>query len=687
MKKNPNRNPNSKSAQRKAAGYYQQRYQHDSTLAAFRQKQFLAWDGEGANINDVHQYIMMRNSQGRALENPLGLSTLEVFRYLEWASVPGVINVIYGGSYDVNMILRDIPREEITRLWKFKQCDWGEYEISYRHRKEFTIQRFNGKVIKDGKPSYMPHHWRKDKDGTWVKHPDWSFRLWDVIGFFQGTFVQAIKAWMPDIPREELDDIVAHKMARDTFHVNAMKDIASYCRKEVEILQTIMERLRDALADAGLPVRRWDGAGAIAAELLRREGIKKYQAVQPNHIRVLAKHAYAGGRIEMLQYGVHHGKTYRYDIRSAYPAAMLNLPSLQAGRWVEVSGFQAGSFGLWEVRYSSAGIKRKLNPFFYRLEDGRIFYPAIAYGIYWTPEVEAALETVPENTQVIRGWVWHPVDPSERPFSFVKTIYELRAKLKKEGHASEKVLKLGLNSLYGKLAQQVSYKGRVPPFHQLEWAGYITSLTRANLYRAAAQKPSKVVHLATDGIVSTSPLDLEEGTELGQWEKLELGGVIEVQAGVYWLLDKHGGIYELHYRGYDRNELQIDRVIKHWESKDDSYLAHVTRFVTMGRAITSDKQWEKWRTWDTAKRSLAIDCGYYRGFKRIDGRNWRRDNGKTPDKGLVDTIPGILPDGCIDILSSPHLLAFEGNVREFFRDELQEVPAKQLDSDESESFL
>src|SRR5690606_33111725 len=102
---------------------------------------------------------------------------------------------------------------------------------------------------------------------------------------------------------------------------------------------------------------------------------------------------------------------------------------------------------------------------------------------------------------------------NDRPFGWVPEVYDTRSKWRAEGIGAEKVLKLGLNSIYGKAAQRIGGKryGRPAPpsWHQMEWAGYATARTRAELYRAAlpALARGSAVMFATDAVVSTEPLD------------------------------------------------------------------------------------------------------------------------------------------------------------------------------------
>lgn len=113
-------------------------------------------------------------------------------------------------------------------------------------------------------------------------------------------------------------------------------------------------------------------------------------------------------------------------------------------------------------------------------------------------------------------------------FDWVEGLYDYRRKVgsKTVGYP----IKLGINSLYGKLAQRVG--GRT--WANLIWAGLITARTRAKLMHAASLEPENIIMLATDAVYSTVPLDLDIGERLGQWEHSTHDRMFIVQPGLYW---------------------------------------------------------------------------------------------------------------------------------------------------------
>jgi hypothetical protein len=61
---------------------------------------------------------------------------------------------------------------------------------------------------------------------------------------------------------------------------------------------------------------------------------------QPPEVERAARHGYFGGRIEVPVYGEVPGPIYRYDVHSAYPAAIAELPNLTRGSWARDKAYR-----------------------------------------------------------------------------------------------------------------------------------------------------------------------------------------------------------------------------------------------------------------------------------------------------------------------------------------------------------
>src|SRR5215831_17501206 len=132
--------------------------------------QFNCFDGEGMDINGKHQYVYLAAYDGvryYQVRNDKGLGSVQCFRFLINVATTNErgINVIYGGSYDANMMLRDLDISALLDLRDTGECRWRGWHIRYVKRKMFNLYH-----IPSGK----------------------SCTLWDVIGFYQNSFINAV---------------------------------------------------------------------------------------------------------------------------------------------------------------------------------------------------------------------------------------------------------------------------------------------------------------------------------------------------------------------------------------------------------------------------------------------------------------------------------------------------------------
>jgi hypothetical protein len=627
--------------------------------------EFVAIDGEGfsdgkpfelsvgANktryTGREHFYAYLAASDGSERYNPNGrIGMLDCLAFL-CAIVernPFAVLVAFGGSYDVtHMVAHDLDRNEITRLLgkagKSKLVIEGGgfvYVLEYRPRKCFTIQRWL-----EGERRWT------EKNGKRVSTPHLTVRLWDVWGFFQDSFTGVLDKWLPADPDRQF--ITRMKGERSVFERSEIAEIKRYNAAELRCLVKVMNRVRDAINDLGLKITRWDGAGAVAAAMMQKHKVKAHKRDLPPHIFEAARRAYSGGHIEACKIGYHWGDIHHYDVNSAYPDQFRHLPSLQNGEWISGDGEPPPGYTLVQIEWQfPEGLP--FYPLFYRCEDGSIIYPYRGSGWYWFAEFNVARTyyarsvkglAVGQGHFKVRTWHHFREYAPERPFGWVADYYTQRQRYITAARAGgfvsgpEKIIKLGLNSLYGKTAQQVGAREdkegnlRLPPFFQLDWAGYVTAGCRAKLMEAAIQKPSAIIGFATDGLFSTEPLDLytPHEKELGAWEYQRHDGITMVMPGVYWL---HDGEKVQHYsRGFDKKEMS-DAAFIHlaWQRKQDSVAVKLTRLVGLGSAIGSRDYWKMRGNFTSSTRRLCLDGDNSKRYPI----NLRIDR---PHLGLVNT--------------------------------------------------
>ena len=341
------------------------------------------------------------------------------------------------------------------------------------------------------------------------------------------------------------------KPKRAEFH-ELTPDIIRYCTMECRILSELMEALRDACANAGIVPKQWSGAGWLASALLERHQVPKRPLTErekseaaerspaknakapalrrperPPEFEVAANLAYVGGRSEVSMIGYVDGLTYQYDLHSAYPAAMLDLPCPLHTFWEHLPHTRTpprDAVYLANAMFDHTdGVRWCGLPF----RRNGLYWPHQGTGWYSGVELNAGRRLGTRIT-ITDLWVARQRCDCAPRFEWVREVYDERRRL---GAATRGYpLKLGLNSLYGKQAQRV---GR-GPYHDAVAAGLITAATRARLIEALAHDPEAIVMVAPDALYSSRPLPLDIGDGLGRWEEQQWPDLFIVQPGVYW---------------------------------------------------------------------------------------------------------------------------------------------------------
>jgi hypothetical protein len=529
------------------------------------------------------------------------LTPQEIFEFL--LSLPEkhgkALYFIYSGSYDATMWMKWLDQFAIFRWRKKGICRWKHYLIKFVQRREFILYdklSLQTQLITRGK--------HKGEYRKWYSR---QIHIYDVFGFFQMSFVKALEDWKVT-DQITIDRIANMKGQRGNFSEVEKAKILAYCLEECQLLVKLGDVFRKACIEADIKPHHWYGAGALASTLMRQYGVKNHISEPPEEINRYIKRAYFGGRTEISYQGrLPHGG-WQYDINSAYPTAMLELPSLIEGSWKSTlnsaTDYDKYPYSIWHVKWNCHG--KLWGPFPWRHKDGRIFYPDTGEGFYHKIEIDAALKLYPDCEFEIMDGIAFESTGNTRPFSFIAERAAYRLKLKMDGEPAHKPLKLGLNSLYGKTAQTI---GKNPPYQCFFWAGFTTATTRAKLLDAIRCCNGYIYSVATDGLISSVEIDeLSVGVNLGQWEKTKIIEGLLIRPGVYkWLDDR--GKYHYGTRGFQRDELLWETIEEHW---DKGYVEvpieyDVTRFIGITQALARGEKWRDYLgEWIEQTRSLSF---------------------------------------------------------------------------------
>lgn len=542
--------------------------------------QYVGIDGEGLG-RKPHRYVLLSaatNVREWSLENMKGIRTREA---LDWIvdSLDGCRVFSYGFGYDITCIIRDMPNALIYELLRpstryyqnrLKPVKWEGYKIDWLQGK-FVVRKGAKRVV-----------------------------IWDILKFFQCPFVKALDDW--GIPTENIEEM---KRKRGRFRVADMPRIRTYNLTECKQLSALAQKLVLTHRDCGLTLHSYYGPGSTASVMISHMGAMQYKADPPRAMVGPIACAFSGGRFEHSAMGLIK-PIYGADISSAYPYQLCFLPCLKCGEWKRVRGnvrraLEGCTTAL--VRYRYHGRKTDVwAPFPHRDKRGSICYPYRNQGWAWLPEIEAAMRAGWGKLELLDAWVYK-TECAHKPFAEIAEHYRRRCELGKD--AAGRVLKLGCNSVEGKLIQS---KGPNPKFQSWVWGGLVTSGTRAQILDviSSADNPADIVGIATDGVYSRVPLNLplprDTGTSdlakpLGGWETKEYPeGMLFLKPGIYIAI----GDGEVRARGIGRRALvqARDDLIDTWERGEHQHIVTVDRFhgakTTINLKLRRTKRYGQW---------------------------------------------------------------------------------------------
>jgi DNA polymerase type B, organellar and viral len=557
---------------------------------------FAGIDGEGQGWTP-HRYTMLAcsNEIGNKkwyIENDAGLNTEQCLDFI--LSIPLAYRVFaYGFNYDLTMILRDLSNELLYYLFRpelrrshskdqhgLRPISWEGFLLNLQGSKFTVCYRGRERVI------------------------------WDIWKFYQSKFTGALKLWKVGT-EEELEQMQLMKDKRSQFDKLPHEQVRAYCLDECKKMAELAKRLVAAHDSAGLKLKSFYGAGSSASAMLDVMGIKKYIVPSPEEMKEAIASAFSGGRFENSVVGTIKGPIHSKDISSAYPYQLCFLPCLLHGHWSKVhrrNDIDKPRCAL--VRYRLRRPNRDLiwGPFPYRDKTGSICYPQESGGGWVWREEYLAAERIFPNVQFIEAFIMN-ADCECKPFKKIPGYYVERCRIGKSGPGI--VIKLGSNSVYGKLAQSVGFG----VFNNWIWAGLTTSGCRAQVLDILGlhKDPSNLLMVATDGIQSLENVDAftpkdtntqSTGKPLGGWESdVYNEGVFYARPGIYFPLNPtKDDLDTIRARGIGKAALldNWQTVIKTWETEGEAgkvKLSTISRFGGAKTCISRDSD-------DTFRRSL-----------------------------------------------------------------------------------
>lgn len=310
-----------------------------------------------------------------------------------------------------------------------------------------------------------------------------------------------------------------------------------YCKRDAEITFIMMKKHQEYLNQIGAELNYTSASSSL--NLFKRNFLMQRIKKLPDEVLDLLRNGYYGGRTEIFTTsGVADSKhKIQYvDINSLYPYVMKTYPFPVPDSWYLSKDMV--NFGV--VHCDIEYISPEYIPYYPYRYEGKLIFPVGKLTGWWSAfELDFGVKR-----GIIKINKIHKSIGFKETFdyfsSYVDYLYNMRLKVKDKDKHLDLVLKIMMNSLYGKFAEKVesektfSQDGQVletvldkvyyPSHTNFIISLYTTAYARTCLYlglKKVLDRGSELYYCDTDSIIYKGKEDcLEIGTELGQYKRV-----------------------------------------------------------------------------------------------------------------------------------------------------------------------
>lgn len=457
------------------------------------------WDTETVETGEAK---IMSNSKRSAVVDNLD----DILFFLSCTQAKGKVNFWWNIDFDVTAMMKH-DLDFLRELTDTNKARYGPYTVSYIPKKMLKVSR----------------------KGTSAAH-------YDAAQFYRQPLAKAAKTYLgknaPDA-----------KAQRDNLWVLPWQEIEDYCMWDATVTRDLGALYVQSLHKLGLYPRRFISNGNLAQQFILAHGDVPTFADQPKTVNQAAWLATRGALIDVWKRG--SMKVWKYDLKSAYPAVMMQMPDFGNGKWS--TRYDEHEWGIINASFT---VTEKTPPIIPTFNGRHQLYPQWGRVEAWLclAEFRAILPTI-EDVEINVAHCFEPAT-DRRPWNDLLSRLMTMKEEAKDDPARYVAVKALINSFYGKTVQRVKQRGggvvTGPLFNPV--AGAITLGTaRSQIADAIKGHMEDVAIIATDSIAFTKPVDhLDIGSNVGQWE---------VEGENRDAIIAHPGIYQVqgertHTRGF-----------------------------------------------------------------------------------------------------------------------------------------
>lgn len=508
---------------------------------------FIGVDGEGVTDADGHRYVLFGVGEHQIADEN-GLTYERVFDFLYGFYRPSTAFVGFYLGYDFSQIIKTMPENSAWMLLTNEGRLLRKHRIANKPPHPVQSGGWQYDVLGNKRLRIRPKGCSCENATCKCDHDPWLY-LCDAGPFFQSSFLSVIDPtkWHPGtevVSPEEFQLIREGKENRSTAVLDA--SMRMYNQLENVVLSRVMRTVDTGFHGIGihLTASKWFGPGQAAQAWLRNEKAPTGEQIRdavPDWFLEAARMTYFGGWFEPFMHGIIPGECHEYDVNSAYPSIIANLPCLLHGKYTHGNGkppygnnsLLAVSATVWSESVPGRRMHQHIGAMLHRDSHGRILRPLATKGWYWWDELQAAKDAGCVKRIKVEQWVKYEPCDCPPPMGGIADLYVKRLEVGKTSPLG-KSAKLTYNSAYGKNAQSIGD----PMFGNPVYASRITSGCRTRILEAIGSHPggmTSVCMIATDAVYFLSPhsaLPLSEN--LGEWEHKTKSSLTIFKPGVYW---------------------------------------------------------------------------------------------------------------------------------------------------------
>jgi hypothetical protein len=424
----------------------------------------------------------------------------------------GSLGWFYNIDYDVSAILKWLDEKTVAEFSQTETMDFYDgpttYKIKYIRKKCFSIKV--NKCI---------------------------FEYFDVMNFLPGGLDKNAKKYLG---KNKTDNPVDWKKTKKADFKKP--EMIQYCIDDCVLTKDLAQVLIDTCNGFGIFSKAYYSEASLAAhyfrkncEIPRLSEISKGKALRNR----LAWQAYRGGWIQTFKRGSFDDVTV-YDINSAYPYEIANLPDLTGGSFVYRHGARqppAGAVMGWmdcfiytDVHGPDDAWKEPYGPHFFNPVATYIAGKGMNY--YFRGSIRSTITMLEYDVykkyfpiEPIQAYYWIPekeINYIYRPI--IHKLYDLKSTYKTGDQNFYKLTKILMNGFYGKLIQKTRKvkNGKIRwetgqlfnPYH----GSYVTARCRTEVFKYIQESvyPEDVIAVMTDSVATTRPPVLQTGRPFRQ---------------------------------------------------------------------------------------------------------------------------------------------------------------------------